>query len=371
MRWPVLLLSRALDAGGSERQLTEIAKALDRSRFQPHVGCFRRSNGMRASELEAAGIPILHIPIYSFKSWDAVSGAIQLARYVRRNNIRLIQTFDYPMTVFAIPVCRFFTPAAAVSSQRSHRELIPPGYRRLVRMTDHIAHAVVVNCDFLRRHLEQDEGVPPARIQLCYNGIDLDVFGRRDLPRPPALPADAFVIGVVAGLRAEKDLSTLVQAFALVRHLKREMKLVMVGSGPMLESLEAEARSLGIAADCVFAPATSQVTEWLNAIDIFVLPSKSEALSNALMEAMACGCAVVASNVGGNPELVRDGENGLLFESDDAAGLSAALKKLIEEEPLRARVAAAGTKLIHKRFSIRESAQRMGEIYTKLIERAS
>jgi glycosyltransferase involved in cell wall biosynthesis len=370
MPWPVLLLSRALDAGASERQLREIAKALDRSRFEPHVGCLRPES-TRVRELEAAGIPIVHLPVSSFKSWSAVSGAIQLARYVRRNDIRLVHTFDYPMTVFAIPVCRFFTAAAAVSSQRSHRELIPRGYRRLVRMTDGIADAIVVNCDFLRSHLEHDEGVRPERIQLCYNGIDLDVFTRRDLSRPRELPADAFVIGVVAALRPEKDLSTLLRAFALVRHLKAGMKLAVIGGGPMLESLQAEARSLGIDADCIFARATSQVAEWLNAIDIFVLPSKSEALSNALMEAMACGCAVIASNVGGNPELVRNGETGLLFQSGDAAGLSAALQQLMEDEPLRAQVASAGMRLIHEHFSIRAAAQHMGEIYTRIIEGGS
>jgi len=104
-------------------------------------------------------------------------------------------------------------------------------------------------------------------------------------------------------------------------------------------------------------------------IDIFVLPSLSEALSNALMEAMACGCAVVASNVGGNPELVRDGETGLLFNPGDASTLAAALQILIENESLRGRLAARGTELVRENFSIHSSAQRMSEIYTDLIVR--
>jgi glycosyltransferase involved in cell wall biosynthesis len=367
MPWPVLLMARALEAGGSERQLREIAKALDRSRFQPHAACFHPEDAGRR-ELAAAGVPIAHFPVYSFLSPGAVSGAFELARYVRRHKIRLIHTFDYPATVFAIPAGRFLTSAAVVSSQRSHRDLIPRGYRRLVRVTDHLADAIVVNCDFVRRHLEKDERVPASRIQLCRNGIDTEVFRPLDAPRPPDLPADSFVIGVVSVLRPEKGLPTLLQAFARVRHLRAGMKLAIVGDGSMLESLQAEARALGIREDCVFALSTDQVTHWLRAIDIFVLPSLSEALSNALMEAMACGCPVVASNVGGNPELVRDGETGLLFEPGDAAGLSTALQTLIENETLRKRMAATGAQFIREHFSIRAAAQRMGEIYAQLIE---
>jgi len=145
------------------------------------------------------------------------------------------------------------------------------------------------------------------------------------------------------------------------------MKLAIVGDGPVLQSLQAESETLGIRQDCVFALSTNQVAEWLRAMDIFVLPSLSEALSNALMEAMACGCPVVASNVGGNPELVWDGERGLLFESGDADALASALQNLIEDDARRKRLGQAGAKFLRERFSIQASAHRMGEIYEKLI----
>jgi glycosyltransferase involved in cell wall biosynthesis len=366
MAWPVLLMARALEAGGSERQLREIAKALDRSRFQPHVGCFRPDDSSRR-ELEDSGVPVAHFPVYSFLSPAAIAGAFQLARYVRQHNIRLIHTFDYPSAVFAIPAARILTSAAVASSQRSHRDLIPRSYRRLVRMTDRLANAIVVNCDFVRRHLELDEHVPPRQIQLCYNGIDLETFRPLDTPRPPELPSDSFVIGVVCALRPEKGLPTLLQAFARVRHLRAGMKLAIVGDGPMLEPLKLESETLGIRQDCVFALSTNQVADWLRAMDIFVLPSLSEALSNALMEAMACGCPVVASNVGGNPELVWNGERGLLFEPGDVAALAASLQNLIEDDARRKWLGQAGSRFIRERFSIQASAHRMGEIYEQLI----
>ncbi len=361
-------MARELDLGGSERQLTVIAKALDRSRFEPLVGCFRPA-GLRGRELAAAGVGIVHFPVYSFASPQAATGAWKLARFIRQHRIDLVHTFDYPLTVFAIPVGRLCTQSALVSSQRSHRELIPARYRGLVRATDRLAHAIVVNCEFVRRHLEDDEGVSSSRIRLCYNGIDFEEFRAREGSRPSPLPPDTLVIGVVCALRPEKNLAVLLNAFARLRRVDARLKLTIVGSGPSLASLEGQAAEIGILADCVFAPATDRVAEWLRAIDIFVLPSRTEALSNSLMEAMACGCCAVASNVGGNPELVRNGETGLLFEPDDIAGLTARLELLIGNDLLRRRLAEAGAQWIRERFSIRSAAGRMAEIYEELLDR--
>jgi L-malate glycosyltransferase len=323
---------------------------------------------LRARELKAAGVPIVHFPVRSFVSPSALSGAWQLARYIRSHKIRLLHTYDYPLTAFAVPVARFLTSTIVLSSTRSHRELIPQNYLKLVRITDHLVEAIVVNCEFLKRHLVEDENVPPSRIELCYNGVDLGEFRPLDSTRPAALPPDALVIGVVCVLRPEKGLSTLIKAFAEIRNLTPRLKLAIVGSGEMREPLEAEARALGIWEDCVFAPATKEVADWLRAIDIFVLPSLSEALSNSLMEAMACGCCAVASNVGGNPEQVRNEETGLLFEPRDAIGLSDILRTLVQDEPLRRRLAAAGQRMVRERFSIQSSVERMSEIYSKLID---
>src|SRR5437763_12726322 len=140
---------------------------------------------------------------------------------------------------------------------------------------------------------------------------------------------------------------------------------MLVGDGPCLPELQEHSRTLGIAGDCVFIPPVVNVPEWLHAIDVFVLPSVSEALSNSLMEAMASGCCAVASRVGGSPELVHAGETGLLFESDDAIGLSLQLKRLIADPELRRKMAAQGQRLIQERFSTQILAHRIQQIYRK------
>jgi glycosyltransferase involved in cell wall biosynthesis len=360
MAWPVLLLARELDLGGSERQMTEIAKTLDRSRFTPHVGCFR-PQGMRNAELAAASVPIVHFAVDSFASAGALSEAWRLRNYIRRHGIRLVHAFDYPLTLFAVPVARWLTHAVTVSSQRSHRSLIPRKYRRLMRATDRLADAVVVNCEFVRRHLRDDEGVAGGRIRLCYNGVDLEEF------QPRQTLHDSLAIGVVCALRPEKDLGTLIDAFARVR--RAGLRLLIVGSGSMLGELRSQAGARGLGSDCTFVPATGKVVKWLRAIDIFVLPSRSEALSNSLLEAMACGCCPVASRVGGNVELIRHGENGMLFDAGSVEQLSNVLDTLVELRVLREQLAAKA-RCTARQFSIRASARRMEEIYTELIEAA-
>ncbi len=206
-------------------------------------------------------------------------------------------------------------------------------------------------------------------IRVCYNGIDLEQFHPAPAARPPEVSPGAFLIGSASMLRPEKGLGTLIDAFARVRDLHRPMKLVLVGGGPEYEALQARARQAGVFEDCIWQPATPKVAEWLRKFDVFVLPSLNEALSNSIMEAMACGLPVIASDVGGNPELIVHGVRGLLFKSQDASGLADALAKLIADEPLRRSLGAAGQRFIEAGFSRQTSASRMGEIYESFLER--
>jgi glycosyltransferase involved in cell wall biosynthesis len=359
---PVLLMVRELNLGGSERQMAEIAKALDRSRFDARAGCFRPA-GLRGEELRAAGVPIVEFPVASLAS---IRGALRIAAYVQEHGIGLVHTFDTPANLYGVPAARLAGSAVVVSSQRADRGLMPPLYRHGLRVTDHLVDGIVVNCEFMRRHL-RDEKVPTGLIHLCYNGIDPGAFGPVRGPRPEALRDASLVVGVVCVLRPEKGLETLLDAFADVRDAQPGMKLAVVGSGPCLPDLQERARALGILQYCVFEPATPRVADWLGGIDIFVLPSVSEALSNSLMEAMACGCAVAASRVGGNPELVAHGETGMLFEPRDAAALAQTLRLLVREPALRRELGCNAARAIAGRFSLAAAACRMGEIYATLL----
>jgi len=326
---PVLLMVRELGVGGSERQLVETALCLRGSPFVPHVGCFR-PNGLRTEDLVQAGIPILHLPVQSFRSLATLQAARQLARYIREHGIQIVHTFDAPLNIFAAPVVRWAGQAAIITSQRGHRDLTGRTMKWLLRATDKMADAVVVNCRSMRQYLLAEEGVTESKVHLCYNALDTERYRRR---KTESLFPGRLVIGTVCALRPEKGVDTLLRAFRELCGLGT--KMVIVGGGPDETKLRALAASLGIEGDCHFEPLVSDVTEWLSQIDLFVLPSRSEALSNSLMEAMACGCCPIASRVGGNPELIEHGENGLLFEVDNVGELANHLRILLSDESRR------------------------------------
>lgn len=366
----VLLMSRALHAGGTERQLTKTAVALDRSKFTPHVGCFRvhGDDAFYRSELEAAGVPVVEFPVQSlFSPWSILAGGSAIRRYIRHHGIRIVHTFDVPANIFGVPAARFARTDLVLSSQRAHRGLLAARGTLMLRITDRLANGIVVNCRAIETHLIQHYGVPREKIHLCYNGIDASAFQPEPRQYMDMLRGADVVIGVVCVLRPEKNLPVLVEAFARMKTHAPGAKLAIVGDGSMRAALEAQACSLGVGADCVFAGRAHNVADWLRSIDIFVLPSTSEALSNSLMEAMACGCAPVASDVGGNPELVEHGVNGLLFPPANVDELAKCLGDLAVNREMRRRFADASERIVKGRFSLDAAARRMGDIYASLL----
>ena len=387
---PVLLMVREMNIGGIERDVAKLAVTLDRSRFEPHVAFFV-SGGMRYDELRAAGVPLLHVPVRSFKHPSLIQCARLLAGYMRRHRMQVVHAWDMPTMLIGLPVARWCGVPVVVSSQLGYRDLLgfklsaggqlasgerfelqASGgglWRTLLRATDRMVDAVVVNCEAMRRHLIEDDRVPAGRIELCYNGVSTAEFFPAECPKPAPLAGVPLVVGTVCALRPEKGLEVLQEAFARVRRLCPGMKLVMVGSGAEQERLETNARRLGLGEAQVMVPTTPRVPEWLRAMDIFVLPSHSEAFSNALLEAMACGCGAVGSRVGGTPELIGDDERGLLFRRGDPADLAAKLERLIRDPALRRAFGARAAEFARRRLTIEIAAGRMAAIYDKLLAR--
>ncbi len=365
---PVLLMVRELGIGGCERDLTKLAKTLDRAQFFPHVGCFH-SEGLRSDELRAAGVPIVRFPVRSFQSFSVITGARQMGRYLRENQIKLVHCFDVPTVIFGVPTAYFNHIPAIVSAQLGERELHPKLHHKLLRMTDHLADVVVANSHAIHQYLIERERIPAAHTYLCHNGVETSVFYPADEPRPPAVAEASLVIGTVCALRPEKRIDLLLRAFAQVRHLLAGMKLLIVGSGPVLAQLEALRDELGIAADCVFESSKSDVAPWMRALDIYVMSSETESFPNALLEAMACGCAVVGSSVGGIPELISNGVSGLLFESKNVEELAAALGRLILDPELRQRLAAQAVGVARDTFSMEINVRRNESLYRSLLGR--
>jgi len=355
---------RELGIGGCERDLTKLARRLDRSRFQPHVGCFR-DNGFRAEELRNAGVPIVRFPVTSFRSPSLVRAIAVFRNYIQEHKIRLVHTLDVPTNIFGIASARISGLRPAIASQLWFLNTIPRQLWTLHRLSMRFADAVVVNSDAVRSQLAAENKKLADRVFVSHNGVETDIF--YPAPRTGNSAAETIVIGSVCALRPEKRLDLLIEAFAQVRKKFTATKLLIVGSGEMRAALERRSEELGIRGHCEFQPAQLNVVPWMHAIDVFVVSSESESFPNALLEAMACGCCVIGSNVGGIPELIESGESGLLFEPGSASELSDRLFTVLNDASLRKRLASQAAQRARDQFSIERAIARMEQIYNSLL----
>jgi glycosyltransferase involved in cell wall biosynthesis len=225
--------------------------------------------------------------------------------------------------------------------------------------------------DFVRRRLVQCDHVPSSKVTVLYNGIDLSRFQGEETAtaevreRLGVAPEHCLVV-TVGQLIDFKGIHVLVDAAARLRS-NRPVTVLVVGEGARRAALEAQAARLGVSERCRFLGRRDDVADILRAADLFVLPSVwDEALGYAIVEAMAAGRAVVATRAGGIPEVVQDGETGLLVERGDADALAAAIETLVVDDARRSAMGRRGREVAHARFSIEVAIEQTVALYRRL-----
>lgn len=366
-KWPVLLMVRKLEQGGCERDAAKIAVGLDRSRFEPHMGVFVEG-GIRTQEVLAAGVPIVHLPVRSLMNRSVTEGAKKLGGYVRRHGIQVVHAFDVPTDLFLAPAARFYRVPAIVTAQLSFRDISPLAARILLRFTDWLSDAVVVNSQAVARSLERQLRFPKRKLYLCYNGVNSEHFHPGAGERP-FLQEASLVVGSVCAMRPEKRVDWILRAFARVRASHPGAQLLLVGSGPETTRLIDLSHQLGLRDCCHFETAKAEVLPWMQSMDVFINSSSSESFPNALLEAMACGCCPIGSRVGGIPELITHFEDGLTFDVNSLEQLTEMLSLAVTNAGLREKLRAQAVKTAHNRFSIARTIQRMESLYENLLTR--
>lgn len=211
-----------------------------------------------------------------------------------------------------------------------------------------------------------------AKTELIINGIDENYYskraaGKNNLKTGLGIKSDEFVIGHVARLSPEKDQATLIHAFAKALERSRAAKLIIVGDGPLRESLEMLSVELGIADKIIFTGFQDDVRAFLNIFDIFVLSSTREGTSLTLLEAMAMELPVIATDVGGNTDIVINNETGLLVPSKDIDALSGAILCLLNDPALRNKMGRTGRARVDRNFSLRAMTEKYDTIYQALM----
>ena len=240
----------------------------------------------------------------------------------------------------------------------------------LNRLTYKWMDAIIAVSEDIARKLEES-GVDPQKIRVIYNGVDERFFpqSQKAVRTQLDLPLSRFIILFIGLLAPVKGLDILLQTVPLLQEEKP--LFLLVGDGPLRAELQrqVEAENMQGQVSFVGARPTAEIPLWLNAADILVLPSYSEGRPNVVLEAQACGVPVVATRVGGTPELIRDGESGLLVDSGDAGALARAIRRLIDDKDLHRRLGEGGRAQIEDEgLTWESSGAQVKAIYRQLLE---
>jgi glycosyltransferase involved in cell wall biosynthesis len=360
----VLLVGDTLNLGGTEGQFVELACWLDRSRWDVEIACVRPEGPLR-TRLEAEGFQPWHCGPASFKSPRLLGAIVALARRMRTRGVAVVHSLDFYTNMLALPAARLAGVRAVIGSQRNLGNLRSPAQRVLHSLSLRLATHVLVNSEAVRERVVQSQGIRPNRVTVIPNGVDLTRFSPTSGTSRNGM---GLVVGVLSNLRSEKGLPDLVRAVAVVRDRWADVRLVIWGEGPLRRELEDLVRSLGLTPSVTLPGSTTTPETVLRSVDIFVLPSLSEASSNGLMEAMATGLPVVATSVGGNPGLVEDELTGLLVPPGDASALAKAIIRLAEDRALAARLGDQARTHAQLTFGMERMVARTEALYARALD---
>jgi glycosyltransferase involved in cell wall biosynthesis len=358
----LFLMINSFETGGSERQFVSLAKSLDDRKFALKLGCIQTKGPLRNLFGE---VPRFRLggSVYGWKSWHS---RWQLSRHLRQEKVQIAHSFDFYTNLTLVPAARWAGVPVVIGSQRQLGDLLSPNQARAQLAAFHFCDAVVSNSKAAADALAA-AGFARAKIRVIGNALLPEAFAETK----PLVPRRAGVlrVGMIARMNARhKNHLEFLRAMAKLREAFPTTEFLLAGDGPLRQELEVEARRLGIADRVTFLGDRRDVQSVLASIDVTVVPSDSESLSNVVLESMAAGMPVVATGVGGNPELVG-GDRGLLVPARDVEALANATAQLLNNANRRTELGTHARSFARDNFSAESITKKYEELYSELLTR--
>jgi len=347
-------------AGGAERHLLELWRRIDRDRFDVRIACFR-AEGQFWPDVQALGLPVSELRI-GRRIYDAsgVAGFTRLVRLVRTFRPHVIHGYLFGPNLFAALAGRMAGVPVVAVAKRNVDAFETPRQVFAQRIAHRLATHVTAVSDAVAETVVA-LGVPRERITVIPNGVDASRFVTSDAAARGTRGAP--VIGSVGCLAPRKDYGTLLDALAELKRRGVPFNTMLVGDGPDRAMLEARAAALGVADAVQFLGERPDVERLLPGFDVFVLSSREEGIPNALLEAMAAGRPAVVTDVGGNREVLRDGDTGWIVPAQSPAALADALAAVLGDPAEARRRGERARADTHERHSIDAMVRRHEAFY--------
>jgi len=365
----VMHVVQSLEVGGLENGVVNLLNQLSDQRFK-HVVCCLTHAGRLAERIQSKDVEIVEMGLPTDRFRFPV---MKLRRLLRHWAPDIVHTRGWG-TIDAIIAARVAGVSRVIHGEHGREATDPKGLnpkKNLIRraLSPMVDRFVCVSDD-LRRWLTSTVGIAERKVVTVHNGVDIDRFqvqGRDVARRQLGLGATEFIIGTVGRLDPVKDHLSLLNAFAPIAKRSPKARLLVVGGGPMRQIIESQILSLGFSGQVLLLGDRQDVETIMNALDVFALTSIAEGISNTILEAMASRLPVVATRVGGNPELVQDGTTGQLVEARDVGALTTAFAGYLDDSEMCVRHGTAGRIRTEKYFSLERMAADYAELYSDVV----
>jgi glycosyltransferase involved in cell wall biosynthesis len=379
----VLEFATMFEIGGTEGQLVHLVGGLDRSRFDVRLACLRRA-GELLSHVETLGLPISEFAIDKLYGPRTVRQQVRFAFELRAQHIDVVHTHGFYANVFALAAARLARVPVTIGAVREQAAFWTRAQRRTNRVALGLADAIVVNAETVRRELSA-RGYPPHKLRLIRNGVEVERFASVAAPcglrAELGWPAAAQVVAVVSRMAPGKGIETFLDAAVLVAGIRPEARFVVVGDGGVVHNgavvhgayrrqLERRAVELGLGDKVRFTGYRKDVPALLAEVQVSVLPSLSEALSNALLESMAAGAPLIATTVGDHGMVIEDGVSGLMVRPADSGALARSMLRLLDDRDFAAELGRNARRVARERFALGRMVRETEAVYTELLARA-
>jgi glycosyltransferase involved in cell wall biosynthesis len=351
-----------LTRAGTETQLLALISQLDRRRVRPSL-CLLGGEDTESRTLTPEDCPVISLGLTRVLRPRAALAAARLAAFWRRHQVHVVQTYFLDSTYFAVPLARLCGIRRVVRVRNNVGYWLTPMHRHLGRMLGRLANVTLTNSDDGRRAIVAAESLPSRRVRVIENGVDLHLF--RPGP-PPDTTGRTVRIGAVANLRPVKNIDGLIRVAERLCREDSRLHFEVAGEGDQRPDLECAIRQAGLSGRFVLRGAVSDIPAFLASLDVAVLCSHSESMSNALLEYMAAGRAVVATAVGANSRLVRDGQEAIIVPAGDETALAQGIRAYLDCPELARRTGLAARARAEAEFSRTVMVRRFEEFYRSL-----
>jgi glycosyltransferase involved in cell wall biosynthesis len=364
---PVLYLITELSIGGAQNALLRLLGQMDRQRFSPHVACLYNGDGLPAKKIRHLDIPVSDLGMRSMVRLDAFWRFLRLIREVRP---MILHTWMFHANIPGRILGRLTHIPCIVSSERTMgQENVMR--RTLNRLTAHLADRIICVSQPVAKYAKREIGLPEKKMVVIPNGIDLSLYShpphKEQARSAYHLPLDALIIGAIGRPRPVKGYRFLLEAFQTVAEACPQAHLLFIGDGPDLPALQQQVRIDRLEQRVSFLGDQEDIPGLLAAIDLLTLPSLHEGMPNVAIEAMAASLPVVATAVGGTPEVVIEGKTGLLIPAGDPDSLAKAILTLLRDPAMCNKLGQAGHERVAQYFSIENTAKQTWQLYDSLL----